>query len=119
MYDFILQTVLVGSLAVMAFLLARALPRVEPEENPRRFFARLCNWLDSLPLHHLDERLNALLFKFLKRTRVVVMKIDNRLIRHLDRVKKSGEQAAPSDHVQELIDHMQKGDREKEGEALL
>ena len=115
MYDFILQTVLVASLAVMAFLAARALPRVEPDDEPESLFDRMNAWFGKLPLHHLDDRVNGLLFKFLKRVRVIVMKIDNRLIHHLDRVKRSGEQAAPSAHVQELIDHVQggeKGDRE-------
>ncbi len=108
MYDFILQTILVGSLAVMAFLAARALPRVEPEENPRSAYDCINRWFGNLPLHRFDERVNIFLFKFLKRSRVIVMKLDNRLMHYLDKVKKNGEQT--SSPTQELLDYVQKKD---------
>ena len=115
MYDFILQTVLVGSLAVMAFLAARALPRVEPEENPQPLYEKLGEWFGRLPLHHLDERANTFLFKFLKRARVIVLKLDNRITRRLEKVRDAGERRAPSVHVQELIDHVQKPEENPAG----
>ncbi len=105
MYDFILQAVFFGSLAVMAFLFARALPRVEEATDPKGIYDHIDEWLGKLPLQHLDERANSFMFKFLKRTRVIVMKLDNRIIRHLDRVRKSGEQAVSP--TQELLDHVQ------------
>lgn len=96
----------VGSLAVMAFIAARALPRVAVEgEVEPSIYTAFTAWLNRLPLHHVDERINIFLFKFLKRSRVFVMKLDNRLVRHLDRVKKNGEQ--DTSHVQDMIDHVQ------------
>ena len=90
----------------MTFILLRSLPRVATEEAEPSLAAWFGDWIDRLPLHHIDERINGFLFKFLKRSRVFVLKLDNRLSRHLDRVKKSGEQSAhPS--VQEMIDHVQ------------
>ncbi len=110
MYTFLLYLVFVGSLAVIAFIAARALPRVSVEgETEPSLYTAFSAWLDRLPLHHVDERINGFLFKFLKRSRVVMMKIDNRLARHLDRVKKNGEK--PLHPVQEMIDHVH---REKE-----
>ncbi len=89
----------------MTFILLRSLPRVATEEAEPSLAAWFSDWIDRLPLHHIDERINGFLFKFLKRSRVFVLKLDNRLSRHLDRVKKSGEQSAhPS--VQEMIDHV-------------
>ena len=105
MYAFLLQMTFVTSLAVMTFILLRSLPRVATEEAEPSLAAWFGDWIDRLPLHHIDERINGFLFKFLKRSRVFVLKLDNRLSRHLDRVKKSGEQSAhPS--VQEMIDHV-------------
>ena len=106
MYEFLLQMAFVGSLAVMAFIAARALPRVlvEGETEPSVYTA-FTAWLNRLPLHHVDERINTFLFKFLKHSRVFIMKIDNRLASHLHRVKKNGEQASHPP-VQEMIDHV-------------
>ncbi len=97
----------------MAFILLRSLPRVTVEEDEAEpsLAARFSGWLNRLPLHHVDERINGLLFKFLKRARVFVLKVDNRLASHLAHVKKSGEQAAASP-VQEMIDHVQ-GEKEE------
>ncbi|MSR73613.1 MAG: hypothetical protein EXS60_00935 [Candidatus Pacebacteria bacterium] len=108
MYAFLLQLTLIAGLAVMTFIVLRSLPRVTVEEGETEpsLAARFGNFLNSLPLHHVDERINGFLFKLLKRSRVFILKLDNRLSRHLDRVKKSGEQAAASS-VQEMIDHVQ------------
>lgn len=94
-------------LAVMTFILLRSLPRVTTEgEAEPSLIAWFSEWLNRLPLHHVDERINGFLFKCLKRSRVFVLKLDNRLARQLDHVKKNGEQAVASP-VQEMIDHVQ------------
>lgn len=110
MYDFILQAIFFASAALMAFLAARALPRVEPAENPKSVWSHIDEWFGRLPLHRLDDRVNAFLFKFLKRTRLVVMKIDNRIIRHLDKVKSAADRGG---HVQQMLDHVQGSTEEK------
>lgn len=106
MYDFILQVILFASATLMAFLAARALPRVMPAENPKSVWSHIDEWFGRLPLHRLDDRVNSFLFKFLKRSRVVMMKIDNRLTRHLHAVKSRGDSRATG-HVQEMLDHVQ------------
>ena len=106
MYAFLLQMTFVTGLAVMTFVFLRSLPRVPADDAEPSLAAWFGGWIDRLPLHHIDERINGFLFKFLKRSRVFVLKLDNRLSRHLDRIKKNGEQAAASP-VQEMIDHVQ------------
>jgi len=91
----------------MAFLAARALPRVLPTENPKSIWAHIDQWFGRLPLHRLDDWVNAFLFKFLKRMRVVTMKM-----RHLHKVKLHTDNRAIG--VQEMLDHVQ-GEKE-EGE---
>lgn len=107
MYAFLLQMTFVAGLAVMTFIVLRSLPRVSVEDETEPSLATwFGDWLNRLPLHHIDERINGFLFKFLRRTRVFMLKLDNRLVRHLDHVKKTGSQVAhPS--VQEMIDHVQ------------
>ncbi len=110
MYDFLLQLAFVVSLSIMTFVLLRSLPRVPVEGiTEPSLAARFGDWLNRLPLHHIDERINGFLFKFLRRSRIFILKLDNRLIRHLDRVKKNGEK--PANPVQEMIDHVQ-GEKE-------
>ncbi len=107
MYAFLLQLAFIAGLSVMTFILLRSLPRVVTEgEAEPSLAARFGDFLSRLPLHHVDERINGFLFKFLRRLRVFLLKFDNRLVRHLDRVKKAGPQAAHPP-VQEMIDHVQ------------
>ena len=91
MYDFLLQLSFISGLAVIIYLMARALPRVANGETPKTFYDYLEQWLDKLPVHKLDQRLNQHLFKFLKKTRVVVMRMDNKLAESLIRIKRNGE----------------------------
>ena len=92
MYDFILQLFLVSSLGVIVYMMARALPRVADEiESPVTFYDYMERWLEKLPIHHLDQKINHSLFKFLKRIRVIIMKLDNNIVHGLGKLKKNGE----------------------------
>ena len=91
MYDFLLQFSFIAGLAIIVYLMARALPRVANGETPKNFYDYLEYWLDKLPTHKLDQRLNQYLFKFLKKTRVVVMRMDNKITDSLNRIKRNGE----------------------------
>lgn len=91
MYDFLLQIFFVSSLAVIIYLMARALPRLANGEEPKNLYYYLEHWLEKLPVHKMDERLNSYFFKTLKKVRVVVMRVDNKIVRGLNRIKKNGE----------------------------
>lgn len=104
MYDFTLQLFFIGSASLVVYMFVRALPRVADIDKPPTIYDYFDAWLAKLPLHHVDSRLNALLFKFLKRVRVIIMKIDNHLIHYLERVRQNGKQTENS--VQELFDEM-------------
>lgn len=106
MYDFLLQLFFISSLAVIVYLMARALPRVANGETPRAFYDQLERWLEKLPVHKLDEKLNNYFFKFLKKTRVIVMKMDNRIVHSLNRIKKNGENGNGNGSVRDLINQV-------------
>ena len=73
-----------ASLAIIVYLMSAALPRIEDrkEENENSGIKR-----SSLPLDKLDEALLKIKDKFLRKVKVVVMKVDNFISRQL-RAKK-------------------------------
>ncbi len=87
MYDFIVQIVLVGSLAVLIYLLARALPRVTDDQGimPAGFFDRL---VDKLPLERIDGTLSSGLEKLLRKAKILVLKLDNVINSYLEQIRK-------------------------------
>ena len=83
MYDLILQLVLMVSLAVIVYMLASAVPRLEekgssgnPEDNKNTITASL---------DKLDARLNRLKDRLLRRAKVFVMRTDNLIQKELNK----------------------------------
>lgn len=96
MYNFLLQIITFSALAAVVYILARALPRVSEEnelagEKPNSF-DRL---LKKLPLEEIDKIINAFWGKFLRRFKVVILKIDNLVNKLLNRTKKAEHESLP------------------------
>jgi len=92
MVKFILQTVILISLGIILYLAARTLPRISEEDTsaastpqPHRF---------TIHLEKIDEWLKFFLEKFLRRMRVLIMKIDNIVSGWLNRFKKEPQKEA-------------------------
>jgi hypothetical protein len=77
--DYILEIIIVSSLGVIIYVLGRALPRVsdETEEAPSKLSIKVKAFFSSLPLHKFDAFISSLTEKFLRRCRVVVLKLEN------------------------------------------
>ncbi len=111
MYDFILQIFLISSLAVVVYLMARALPRVAQNgKDPINFYDYFERWIDRLPIQKFDDRLNLFLSKFLRKTRLLVMKIDTRIVHSLGKLKKNGENG---NLAQDLLNHINNNKKEE------
>lgn len=82
MYELILQLVLMLSLAVVVYLMAVAIPRVEETKAKNSN-----NSSTNLPLEQLDDFLNSVKDKLLRRLKVFVMKVDNLISRQLNNKK--------------------------------
>lgn len=96
MYNAILQIIFFTSLGVMIYILARGAMRVEenaPTAVPANYFDTL---IKKLPLKKIDEFINAVLEKILRKMKIVVMKTDNLLNRYISKVKKTGEKNGDS-----------------------
>ena len=88
MYSFILQFVIMASLAAIIYLVARTIPRIDENVvsgRSKRSF--LESFFSKLPLEKIDLMFDNLLEKILRKFKIVVMKIDNTLTRKLSDFK--------------------------------
>lgn len=108
MYDFIVQIVLVASLAAMIYLLARALPRVTDDQGvlPAGFFDRL---VDKLPLERIDISISAALEKTLRKAKILVLKLDNVINTYLEQIRRHSPavKAAQQPNLKEKMEALQ------------
>ena len=83
--EFIFTIILMICLGTVLYLTVEALPRIEevPSEE-KGFFER---WAHSEVPEKIDASFNNFLLKFLRRTKVLVLKLDNALAKHLQKIK--------------------------------
>ena len=84
MFQFIITNILMVSLGIVLYLVARALPRVDetvPVHGP------LGRWVTSEIPERVDVALNSFLGKFLRRTKVFLLKIDYLLTERIKKTK--------------------------------
>lgn len=86
MYNFILEIALMLGLGAMIYMVARAVPRIGDEIQETH--TKLDRLFASIPLHKADALLNNFLEKFLRKTKLVLMKLDNSLGSYLDKIRK-------------------------------
>lgn len=77
MANLILELTVMVSLAIIVYLMAAAVPRVEEKEGEEKLQRT------TLPLDKLDDFLIKVKDKLLRRTKILVMKIDNFISRQL------------------------------------
>lgn len=85
MLQFIFTDIFMLSLGAILYLMVRALPRiVEEPTDKKNFFDRLAH--SDIP-EKLDMALNTFLFKFLRKVKVLSLKLDNALSKVLRKIK--------------------------------
>ena len=104
MYDLVLQIIVFASLGFIIYLMARALPRVEDAMQPPRgpnFIERI---FAKIPMSKMDQDINNFLARFLRKLKVVVLKVDNFINDRLGKLtKKTGEDKVNSDKPQDIL----------------
>ena len=89
MAEFIFVTVLMICFSTVLYLMVRALPRVEESSSEKRgFFDR---WAHSELPEKFDTAMNGFMLKFLRKVKVVILKLDNTLSRHLQKINRPEE----------------------------
>lgn len=87
MYDFILQTIIMLSLTVMIYLVARAVPRVSEAATPANKKDYVGKFFKKIPFDKIDTFLNSLTAKFLRKSKIIVLKLDNLISGSLNKIK--------------------------------
>jgi hypothetical protein len=90
MYNFILQIAVVVSLGVIIYFLARAVERTSEMPQVNREPNQFDKLIAQLPLAKIDSALNTFFGKFLRKSKVVVMKVDNLLNEYINKLRKNG-----------------------------
>lgn len=90
MYNFILQIFVMISLGTIVFLVARTLPRISEMETANVSEKKANRW-SSFPFEKIDIAVNAFLEKLLRKIKLILMKTDNMVSRHLNKFKKNGD----------------------------
>ena len=101
-FDFILQISMVISLAAIIYLLARAVPRVRDEDliiATESYFEKLAA---KVPIHKIDTWFGAAVAKFLRRLRLIVLKLDNLLHRSITSVNHKHQYPEKNSFIDEL-----------------
>lgn len=104
MLEFVLANIAMVSAGVVLYLVACSLPRMEGTGAESK--GMLERWVSSELPERLDETFNSFVGKFLRRLRVIILKIDNAVSESLKRVK--SKDASKSLDFKEMI-----GDKEE------
>ena len=82
---------------MIIYLLAKAAPRVSNEMPPTKVSNPFDKMMAKLPMAKIDENINSFLAKFLRKSKIVIMKIDNFINHRLGKLsKKNGLSAGAS-----------------------
>lgn len=88
MLTLIFETLFFLGLGTMIYLVARALPRIGDDVASAPVANPLDRFLAKIPTERWDEISGRVLEKFLRRTRLVILRLDNFLGKSLERVKR-------------------------------
>jgi len=90
--NFVFEILLMASLGVMIYLMARAVPRIndtvlDESSTNKGLGERLGKFIDSLPIEKADLTISRILERLLRNLKLLVMRIDNKLSQHLMKFK--------------------------------
>jgi hypothetical protein len=109
MLEFIFVSILMISFSSVLYLTARALPRIaeEPQTEDSRSF--LDRWAHSQIPEKVDLAVNGYLLKFLRKLKVLVLKFDNTLSKHLQKVKPESQEKKSNIDFKEIAGQNKEG----------
>lgn len=107
----IFSSVLMVSLSGVLYLVVRALPRIAEEPGGGQGGGLAERWKRSELPEKVDAFLNGFLLKFLRKLKVMVLKLDNALSHHLQKVKPNGDGNKASIDFKEIAGQNKEGDQ--------
>ena len=106
--EFIFTIALMICVGIVLYLTVQALPRIEEVSSEKKGF--LERWAHSEMPEKIDAAFNNFLLKFLRRIKVLVLKFDNTLAKHLQKIK-------PEEDKRPTIDFKEMSGQNKEEES--
>lgn len=106
MFNFILQIVIMSSFGLIVYLAARAVPRVgDTEDFFGKFpYGRVDRLLAKIPLDKIDITFSVFLEKFLRKMKLFLLKWDNLLGAHIEKIKnKNGNNSEKQEEKQNIF----------------
>jgi hypothetical protein len=97
MVEFIFTLVLMVSLSFVLYLMVIALPRVAEDSGAETRQSFLDRWARSHVPEKIDAAFNSFFLKLLRRAKVLVLKLDNALGKHLKNMKVEDDAKKPID----------------------
>jgi hypothetical protein len=110
MLSFIFTTIFMLSLGSVLYLMVRALPRVAEETAPDDHQGLLDRWAHSEMPEKIDRAVNGFLFKFFRKARVTVLKLDNALGSRLQKMKPEDGNGKPAIDFKEITNKTENSD---------
>lgn len=87
MFQFVVINILMISVGVVLYLMIRALPRIDGEEDIPSRANILERWITSEIPEKVDVLLNNFLGKFFRRLKIALLKIDNYITKRMEKIK--------------------------------
>jgi hypothetical protein len=97
-YSFFLELLMMVSLALMIFIFASALPKIEEEEAGKRKDNFLDRLAKRVPLDKIDDNLEIFWEKLLRRTKVFLLKATNSVDGRLAKKSRSPSNGSGTNH---------------------
>jgi len=113
MFSLIVQIALMASLAVIVYMLARALPRVVEESVEQEPQNAMDRFVRRIPLEKLDIAIQNFFINLLRKTRLLVSKFDNLLNEYIRSLKKTSIAQSGQESIKEKLDLLVNGDEEE------
>ena len=104
--EFIFTIILMICVGIVLYLTVQTLPRIEEAPSDQKGF--LERWAHSEMPGKIDAAFNNFLLKFLRRNKVLMLKLDNVLAKHLQKIK-------PEEDKRPAIDFKEISGQNKEG----
>jgi hypothetical protein len=88
--EFLFSSIAMIAFGTILFLVARTLPRISEEDADLKHHSLFDRWFSSGIPDRIDAMLNTYIWKFFRRAKVVVMRLDNYLTERLKKMHPAG-----------------------------
>lgn len=108
MFNLITSIIILCCLGAIIFILARKIPKIQPQKEPLEFFPEEKRFFGH-SLEELDIKLNKFFERSLRRLRVLTMKCENFLSRHLMDLKEKSSKPENKNGISEVLEEKNNG----------